>query len=73
MLIVKWLYGVSTYEKYTDQVSFAEQRQKWWPADAVIETTSNKRRGVGTENHCMHGKNAIIEEVLDWSPPTILP
>src|SRR5262249_21664016 len=34
-----------------------EQRQKWWPADAVIETTSNKRRGVGTKNHYMHGKN----------------
>jgi uncharacterized protein YndB with AHSA1/START domain len=30
------------------------QRQKWWPADAVIEHSGNKRRGVGTENHCMH-------------------
>ena len=27
MLIVKWLYGVSTYEEYTDQISFAEQWQ----------------------------------------------
>jgi uncharacterized protein YndB with AHSA1/START domain len=44
------------------------QRQKWWPADAVIEHSGNKRRGVGTENHCMHGKNAIVEEVLDWRP-----
>ena len=44
------------------------QRQKWWPADAVIENSSNKRRGIGTENHCMHGKDAIVEEVLDWHP-----
>jgi len=43
-------------------------RQKWWPADAVIEISGNRRRGVGTENHCMHGKDAIVEEVLDWRP-----
>jgi hypothetical protein len=42
------------------------QRQKWWPADAIIETSSKRRRGIGTENHCMHGKDAIVEEVLDW-------
>ena len=44
------------------------QWQKWWPADAIIENSSNGRRGVGTENHCMHGKDAIIEEMLDWRP-----
>src|SRR6201984_42499 len=44
------------------------QRQKWWPADAIIETSGNRRRGIGTENHCMHGKDAIVEEVLDWRP-----
>ena len=44
------------------------QRQKWWPADDIIEHSGNKRRGIGTENHCMHGKDAIIEEVLDWRP-----
>ena len=44
------------------------QRQKWWSADAVIENSGSKRRGIGTENHCMHGKDAIVEEVLDWHP-----
>ena len=34
------------------------QRQKWWPADAIIENSSKRRRGIGTENHCMHGKDA---------------
>jgi uncharacterized protein YndB with AHSA1/START domain len=27
------------------------------------------RRGIGTVNHCMHGKDVIIEEVVDWEPP----
>ena len=44
------------------------QFQKWWPTDAVIENSVNGRRGVGTKNHCMHGKDAIIEEMLDWRP-----
>ena len=26
------------------------------------------RRGVGTTNHCIHGKDAIVEEILDWRP-----
>ena len=26
------------------------------------------RRGVGTTNHCVHGKDAIVEEILDWRP-----
>jgi hypothetical protein len=42
--------------------------QSWWPADAIIEKSSKGRRGIGTENHCMHGKDAIIEETLDWRP-----
>ena len=30
--------------------------------------TGNRRRGIGAENHCMHGKAAVVEEVLDWRP-----
>jgi uncharacterized protein YndB with AHSA1/START domain len=43
-------------------------RPKWRAADEVLETTEGGRRGVGTTNHCMHGKDAIIEEILDWRP-----
>ncbi|MGH3338070.1 MAG: DUF2652 domain-containing protein, partial [Propionibacteriaceae bacterium] len=32
----------------------------------VIATAN--RRGVGATNHCMHGKNAVVEEILDWRP-----
>ncbi len=35
----------------------------------VVEDLVNGRRGVGTVNHCAHGKNVSIEEVLDWFPP----
>jgi hypothetical protein len=44
------------------------QWQKWWDADAIVEHSSKGRRGVGTKNHCKHGKNANIEETLDWRP-----
>lgn len=27
------------------------------------------RRGIGTVNHCRHGKDTILEEILDWEPP----
>lgn len=43
-------------------------RPKWQGADAVLENSEGGRRGVGTKNHCMHGKDAIIEEILDWRP-----
>jgi len=35
----------------------------------VTEDLANGRRGIGTVNHCAHGKNVSIEEVLDWVPP----
>ncbi len=35
--------------------------------EVIVEAAGN-RRGAGATNHCMHGKDAIIEEVLDWRP-----
>ncbi len=67
---VTWEFDVPALRQTVwEHFTVPGQRQKWWPADAVIETTSNKRRGIGTENHCMHGKDAIVEEVQDWRPP----
>jgi len=34
--------------------------------DAVQEQSAAGRRGTGTTNHCIHGKDAIVEEILDW-------
>jgi uncharacterized protein YndB with AHSA1/START domain len=41
-----------------------------WQADvqAVDELPTSPRRGVGTTNHCMHGKDVLVEEILDWQP-----
>jgi uncharacterized protein DUF2652/polyketide cyclase/dehydrase/lipid transport protein len=35
--------------------------------DFIVEAPGN-RRGVGTTNHCIHGPDAVLEEVLDWRP-----
>ena len=38
--------------------------------EAVVrESGPSGRRGIGTVNHCMHGKDVIVEEVVDWEPP----
>jgi Protein of unknown function (DUF2652)/Polyketide cyclase / dehydrase and lipid transport len=34
----------------------------------IDEMTTTGRRGVGTTNHCVHGKDAIVEEIVDWRP-----
>lgn len=46
------------------------QRMAWqpWVTEVQIEGTVGGRRGVGSENHCMHGEGLVIEEILDWRP-----
>jgi uncharacterized protein YndB with AHSA1/START domain len=34
----------------------------------VDEATTGGRRGIGTTSHCVHGKDAIVEEIVDWRP-----
>ena len=46
------------------------RRVRWTSGvTGVAEDLAKGRRGVGTVNHCAHGKNVSIEEVLDWVPP----
>jgi hypothetical protein len=45
------------------------RRVAWTPDITGVEVIAiGNRRGVGATNHCMHGKNASIEELLDWRP-----
>lgn len=45
------------------------RRVQWQAgADRVDQTIRGGRRGVGTTNHCVHGQEAIVEEVLDYRP-----
>jgi class 3 adenylate cyclase len=46
------------------------QRMTWqpWVTEVNVEGAAGGRRGVGSSNHCMHGKDAVVEEILDWRP-----
>lgn len=49
------------------------RRPQWQPGlTAFDEANAGGRRGVGTTNHCVHGRDAVVEEVLAWRPPEIL-
>ncbi len=44
-------------------------RPRWqFGVEAVDEQPGAPRRGAGTTNHCMHGTDVLIEEILDWRP-----
>jgi Protein of unknown function (DUF2652)/Polyketide cyclase / dehydrase and lipid transport len=44
-------------------------RPIWTPGvQRIDQSTPDGRRGIGTQNHCVHGKNASLEEILDWRP-----
>jgi uncharacterized protein YndB with AHSA1/START domain len=45
------------------------QRMTWqpWVTEVTVKAAGG-RRGPGSENHCRHGKDAVVEEILDWRP-----
>lgn len=51
-----------------DYLTSPRHRPLWLVGvDEVHETTKDMlRRGAGTTNHCMHGKDIKLEEILDW-------
>ena len=53
-----------------DFVTSPGLRPQWQHGVTGVEEQpgSAGRRGVGTVNHCIHGKDAVVEEVLDWRP-----
>jgi uncharacterized protein YndB with AHSA1/START domain len=46
------------------------QRMSWqpWVTSVAVEGTTGGRRTVGSANHCMHGADAAVEEIVDWRP-----
>jgi uncharacterized protein YndB with AHSA1/START domain len=46
------------------------QRMSWqpWVTEVTVKGAIGGRRGPGSANHCMHGKDAVVEEILDWRP-----
>jgi uncharacterized protein YndB with AHSA1/START domain len=52
-----------------DWVTSPARRPRWQTGVTAIEEASpGGRRGTGTTNHCMHGRDAVVEEILDWRP-----
>ena len=46
-------------------------RRAGWQAgvtDVLLVDSTGNRRSVGATIHCMHGSEAVIEEILDWRP-----
>ncbi|HEX5450805.1 MAG TPA: DUF2652 domain-containing protein, partial [Candidatus Limnocylindrales bacterium] len=54
-----------------DYITSPARRLRWQAGvtEIVEEAAAGGRRGVGTTNHCVHGKDAVVEEILDWRPP----
>ena len=46
------------------------RRMAWqpWVTQVEVKGATGGRRGPGSSNHCMHGKDAVVEEILDWRP-----
>jgi uncharacterized protein YndB with AHSA1/START domain len=46
------------------------QRMSWqpWVTEVNVVAGPGGRRGMGSANHCRHGADAVIEEILDWRP-----
>lgn len=46
------------------------QRMTWQPWVTAVEVRGARggRRGPGSANHCRHGADAVVEEILDWRP-----
>lgn len=52
-----------------DYLTSPIRRPQWGTGIIAVEEDSPAgRRGVGTVNHCIHGRDAIVEETLDWEP-----
>jgi hypothetical protein len=45
------------------------RRVQWQAGVTGVEViATGNRRGVGATNHCLHGAEASVEELLDWRP-----
>lgn len=77
-IVVEPSDALRTYEAILDApralvweyVTSPALRPAWqYAVDAVNQQGDpGLRRGIGTVNHCMHGQDAIVEEILDWEP-----
>ncbi|MGH8928123.1 MAG: DUF2652 domain-containing protein [Acidimicrobiia bacterium] len=54
-----------------EYISSPTLRVQWGAGmDRIDQLDPSGRRRQGTVNHCVHGKDLIIQEFIDWKPPT---
>ncbi|MDR7481730.1 MAG: DUF2652 domain-containing protein [Armatimonadota bacterium] len=52
-----------------DYLTSPARRMRYQPGTHRIDQQNPRgRRGPGTTNHCVHGHQVIVEEILDWRP-----
>jgi len=51
-----------------DWMNDPQKRVLWEAFDDIRSLVSGRRTGVGSRNHCAHGKNIVIETIVDWRP-----
>jgi uncharacterized protein YndB with AHSA1/START domain len=52
-----------------DHVTSPSKRLMWQVGtDDMLQDNPSGTRGVGTQNHCVHGDVTVEEEILDWKP-----
>ena len=45
-----------------------QKRVLWENFDDIRPLIPGRRTGVGSRNHCAHGKNVVVETIMDWHP-----
>jgi len=61
-------FATSTQPQLVWEFLTSPGRRIQWNADDLTEQSGSGRRGTGTVNHCMHGPEVILEEILDYRP-----
>jgi uncharacterized protein YndB with AHSA1/START domain len=68
-------FGVSVPTSAPPQIAWefltVPGRRAGWQAgvtDVLLTDSTGNRRSVGATIHCMHGTEAVVEEILDWRP-----
>jgi uncharacterized protein YndB with AHSA1/START domain len=51
-----------------DYLTDPVKRPKWQTGVTEVLSTTEGRLGAGSINHCMHGRDVVIEHVADWRP-----
>ena len=52
-----------------DFVTSPQHHARWQRSDGVVENNAQGQpRLSASPNHCLHGKNAVFEDIVDWRP-----